>query len=95
MLRYCCKVMKADINHQNCNGFTPFHYVCMNKGSNGFNMKILRYYCEVMKADINVMNNLEYTPFDYLYELKIKNNHNILKYLGKHNLLTNKTIKKQ
>ena len=90
ILRYCCEVMKADINIKNNDGSTPFHYICENSNSNGFNMKMLRYCCEVMKADMNVKNIYRTTPFYYLCKL---NNHKILKYLGKNNLLTNETIK--
>ncbi len=54
-------------------------------------MEILRYCCEDMKADINLKDNDGYTSFDHLCELK--NNHNILKYLGKNNLLTDESIK--
>ena len=91
ILKYCCEVLKADINNKNFDGDTPFHNICFYSKSNGFNIEMLRYCCEFLKADINVKNINGYTPFDYLCNLKIA--HNILKYLGKNNLLTDETIK--
>jgi ankyrin repeat protein len=92
ILKYCSEVLKADINDKDSFGDTPFYYICARSRFIEFNMEILRYCCEVMKADINIKNNSiqGYTSFYYLCNLETK--HNILKYLGKNNLLTNETI---
>ena len=71
--------------------FFPFHYICKNSDSNGFNIEILRYCCEIMKADINLKNNYDgETPFDYLCILKY---HKIMRFLSKNNIVTDETIK--
>ncbi|KAJ3439887.1 ankyrin repeat-containing protein [Anaeramoeba flamelloides] len=82
LINYFLK-LGVDINHQDTNKDTIFHYICKN---NLLNVEIFNYFLE-NEANINVKNKLETIPFHYfcqnnrkyskLFDLFLQNGTNI------------------
>jgi len=74
----------ADINKENINGLTPYHFSCENENEN-----IVRYLVK-HGADINKENEYGFTPIHYACR---NGNKNLFRYLVEYGVDINKKIK--